>query len=119
IGIHFFDMLLWVFGSVTRSNVLAYKADHAKGYLELEKARVNWSLSINEEHLPPQIRAEGKRTYRSLKMNGEEIEFSDGFTELHTKSYKEILAGRGFGLNEARPSIELAYKLRQLGDNFL
>lgn len=113
IGIHFFDMLLWVFGAVRNSNVSAYEADHAKGYLELDKARVHWSLSINENHLPAEVRAKGKRTYRSLKMNGEEIEFSDGFTELHTNSYKEILAGRGFGLTEARPSIELAYKLRQ------
>ncbi len=114
IGIHFFDMLLWVFGAVRNSNVSAYEADHAKGYLELDKARVHWSLSINENHLPAEVRAKGKRTYRSLKMNGEEIEFSDGFTELHTNSYKEILAGRGFGLTEARPSIELAYKLRQV-----
>lgn len=113
IGIHFFDMLLWVFGAVRNSNVSAFEADHAKGYLELDKARVHWSLSINENHLPAEVRAKGKRTYRSLKMNGEEIEFSDGFTELHTNSYKEILAGRGFGLTEARPSIELAYKLRQ------
>lgn len=113
IGIHFFDMLLWVFGAVRNSNVSAYEADHAKGYLELDKARVHWSLSINENHLPAEVRAKGKRTYRSLKMNGEEIEFSDGFTELHTNSYKKILAGRGFGLTEARPSIELAYKLRQ------
>lgn len=116
IGIHFFDMLLWVFGAVKNSSVSVYEADHAKGFLQLEKARVNWSLSINENHLPGEVEAKGKRTYRSLKMNGEEIEFSDGFTELHTSSYKEILAGRGFGLAEAKPSIELAYKLRQQGE---
>jgi UDP-N-acetyl-2-amino-2-deoxyglucuronate dehydrogenase len=113
IGIHFFDMLLWVFGKVRNSSVSAYEADHAAGYLELEKARINWSLSINEDHLPDEVKAKGKRTFRSLKMDGMEIEFSDGFTELHTNSYREILAGRGFGLAEARPSIELAYQLRQ------
>ena len=112
IGIHFFDMLLWVFGGLKSSTVEVSEADHAKGFLELEKARIKWSLSINEEHLPAEIRKAGKRTYRSLTMNGNEIEFSDGFTELHTTSYKEILAGRGFGLAEAKPSIELAYQLR-------
>ncbi len=116
IGIHFFDMLLWVFGAVKDSSVSVYEADHAKGFLHLEKARINWSLSINENHLPAEVKVKGKRTYRSLKMNGEEVEFSDGFTELHTNSYKEILAGRGFGLVDAKPSIELAYKLRQQGE---
>lgn len=113
IGIHFFDMLLWVFGKAKSSIVFSYEADHASGYLELEKAKVKWSLSINEEHLPAEVKVKGKRTYRSLTMDGDEIEFSDGFTELHTNSYKEILAGRGFGLADARPSIELAYQLRQ------
>ena len=112
IGIHFFDMLLWVFGGLKSSSVEKNEADHAKGYLELQKARIKWSLSINEEHLPAEVRKAGKRTYRSLTMNGNEIEFSDGFTELHTTSYKEILAGRGFGLADAKPSIELAYQLR-------
>ncbi len=112
IGIHFFDMLLWVFGGLKSSTVEISEADHAKGFLELEKARIKWSLSINEEHLPAEVRKTGKRTYRSLTKNGNEIEFSDGFTELHTTSYKEILAGRGFGLAEAKPSIELAYQLR-------
>ncbi len=112
IGIHFFDMLLWVFGELQSSHVKSYEFDHASGYLELKRAKVNWSLSINEEHLPPDVKKHGKRTYRSLKMNGGEIEFSDGFTDLHTASYKAILAGNGFGLQEARPSIELAYQLR-------
>lgn len=112
IGIHFFDMLLWVFGKFKSSMVEKNEADHAKGFLELEKARITWSLSINEEHLPVEVKNAGKRTYRSLTMNGTEIEFSDGFTELHTTSYKEILAGRGFGLADAKPSIELAYQLR-------
>jgi len=112
IGIHFFDMLLWVFGNLKDMQMKSYEPDSASGYLELERARVHWKLSINENHLPDDIKAKGKRTYRSLKMNGLEIEFSDGFTELHTTSYREILAGRGFGLNDARPSIRLAHEIR-------
>jgi UDP-N-acetyl-2-amino-2-deoxyglucuronate dehydrogenase len=112
IGIHFFDMLIWVFGDVKNLQMKSYEDDSASGFIELQKARVNWKLSINENHLPGDVKAKGKRTYRSLKMNGREIEFSDGFTELHTNSYKEILAGRGFGLIDARPSIELAHKIR-------
>ncbi len=112
IGIHFFDMLLWVFGPVKKSTVELYEDDRAAGYLELDRARVKWMLSINEEHLPVDVKQKGKRTFRSLKMDGKEIEFSDGFTDLHTKSYSEILAGRGFGLKDARPSIELAHEIR-------
>jgi UDP-N-acetyl-2-amino-2-deoxyglucuronate dehydrogenase len=112
IGIHFFDMLLWVFGGVKNIQMKSNELDSASGYLGLEKARVHWKLSINENHLPDEVKAKGKRTYRSLTMNGKEIEFSDGFTELHTMSYKEILGGRGFGLRDARPSIELAHKIR-------
>jgi UDP-N-acetyl-2-amino-2-deoxyglucuronate dehydrogenase len=112
IGIHFFDMLLWLFGSLKRLEVKTYEPDSASGYLELQMARVTWNLSINENHLPEEVRTRGKRTYRSLTMNGKEIEFSDGFTELHTTSYREILAGRGFGLAEVRPSIELAHRIR-------
>lgn len=112
IGIHFFDMLLWVFGPLKSMAVKYLKEDSASGYLELERARVNWSLSINYDHIPEAVKAKGKRTYRTLTMNGEEIEFSDGFTELHTKSYEAILKGEGFGLNEARPSIELVHKIR-------
>jgi UDP-N-acetyl-2-amino-2-deoxyglucuronate dehydrogenase len=112
IGIHFFDMLLWVFGGLKNSSTIVYEADNAAGSLQLERANIKWALSINEEHLPPDVKKMGKRTYRSLKMDGKEIEFSDGFTELHTNSYKEILAGQGFGLEDARPSIQLAYQLR-------
>ena len=115
IGIHFFDMLIWVFGAVKKVNVKELKGDTGSGYIELERARVNWKLSINYDHIPAGIRAKGKRTYRSLTMNGEEIEFSDGFTELHTKSYEGILRGEGFGLNDARPSIELVHKIRNSG----
>ena len=112
IGIHFFDMLIWVFGDVKKVVVNELKNDVGSGYLELQRARVSWKLSINSDHLPEKVKTEGKRTYRSLTMNGDEIEFSDGFTELHTNSYNEILAGRGFDLNDARPSIELAHKIR-------
>src|SRR5258708_21491958 len=112
IGIHFFDMLLWVFGDIKNLKINSYEADKASGFLELQKARVNWMLSINENDLPTEAKSKGKRTFRSLKMDGSEIEFSDGFTELHTKSYLEILSGRGFGLNDSRPSIELAHEIR-------
>lgn len=112
IGIHFFDMLLWIFGDVKETTLEKYELDHASGFLKLAKANVHWSLSINEEHLPEPIKAQGKRTFRSLQMNGLEIEFSDGFTDLHTISYQEVLKGNGFGLNEAKPSIELAYRIR-------
>ncbi len=112
IGIHFFDMLLWVFGPMKKSKVKTLNADSAAGYLELERARVNWSLSINYDHIPENIKAAGKRTYRTLTMDGEDIEFSDGFTELHTKSYEAILRGEGFVLKDARPSIELVQSIR-------
>jgi UDP-N-acetyl-2-amino-2-deoxyglucuronate dehydrogenase len=81
--------------------------------LELDRASVDWFLSINEDHLPATAKSQGKRTYRSLTMEGREIEFSDGFTDLHTKSYEAILAGQGFGLAEARPSVELVHRLRE------
>jgi UDP-N-acetyl-2-amino-2-deoxyglucuronate dehydrogenase len=112
IGIHFFDMLLWIFGEVKGIKMEKYAADHASGYLELKRARVKWFLSINEDHLPQEVKNLGKRTYRSLKMNGNEIEFSDGFTDLHTSSYQEIIKGNGYGLHDARPSVELAHLIR-------
>ena len=113
IGIHFFDMLIWVFGAVKKVDVKELKEDTGSGYIELERARVNWKLSINYDHIPAEIKAKGKRTYRSLTMNGEQIEFSDGFTELHTKSYEGILNGQGFGLIDAKPSIELVHEIRK------
>lgn len=112
IGIHFFDMLLWIFGEVEKVVVHKYASDHAAGQLELSRARVKWLLSINEDDLPKQAKEKGKRTHRSLQMDGTEIEFSDGFTNLHTSSYQEILNGNGFGLKEARPSIQLAHQIR-------
>ncbi len=112
IGIHFFDMLIWVFGSVKNVEVNRMGPDSAEGRLELERANVRWLLSINYDHIPADVRAKGKRTYRSLTMSGKEIEFSDGFTELHTDSYRGILNGDGFGLGDANPAIELAYQIR-------
>lgn len=115
IGIHFFDMLMWIFGPNTSLKIEKYEPDHASGFLELQRARVNWFLSINENHLPESVKGQGKRTYRSMKMDGTAVEFSDGFTDLHNTSYQEILNGNGFGLQEARPSIELAHLIRKSG----
>ena len=112
IGIHFFDMLAWVFGGVKKSTVHLLTADSAAGVLELGKARVRWFLSIDFNNVPEDLKAKGKRTYRSLTMEGREIEFSDGFTDLHTKSYQHMLDGNGFGLKEARPSIQTVYEIR-------
>ena len=112
IGIHFFDMLIWIFGPVQKIDVNSMSADHGSGVLELQKARVRWMLSINYNHLPDEVKAQGKRTYRSLKLDSDEIEFSEGFTDLHTKSSEEILKGNGFGLNDAKPSIDLVFQIR-------
>ncbi|HTF21187.1 MAG TPA: Gfo/Idh/MocA family oxidoreductase [Chryseolinea sp.] len=113
IGIHFFDMLMWIFGAPEEVEVSAYRPDHASGKLRLKQAQVEWFLSINADHLPEDVKAAGKRTYRTLIMEGAEIEFSDGFTDLHTKSYGEILKGNGFGIADAKPSIDLVYAIRQ------
>jgi len=112
IGIHFFDMLSWIFGEVKSSVVHVSEKDKAAGYLELERARVRWVLSIDENMLPDEIKSKGQRTYRSIKMENEEIEFSDGFTDLHTESYRHILSGKGFGLKEAKPSIQTVFNIR-------
>lgn len=112
IGIHFFDMLSWIFGKAT-NNIVHY-SDHQKaaGFLELENARVRWFLSIDYRDIPEDLKAEGKRTFRCITVDNEQIEFSEGFTDLHTLTYREILAGKGFGLNEARHSVEIAYTIR-------
>jgi UDP-N-acetyl-2-amino-2-deoxyglucuronate dehydrogenase len=112
IGVHFFDMLSWIFGPVKSSTVQISELDKTAGYLELERARVRWVLSIDENMLPDDIKAKGQRTYRSIKMENQEIEFSDGFTDLHTTSYKHILEGNGFGLQDARNSIQMVYNIR-------
>ncbi len=115
IGIHFFDMLTWIFGSVKQNTVHVREDNTAAGYLELEKARVRWFLSTDFNTLPEAVKLAGRRTYRSLQIEGEEIEFSDGFTDLHTRSYEQILAGNGFGLSEAYPSIEIVHHIRNTG----
>ncbi|HEX2679391.1 MAG TPA: Gfo/Idh/MocA family oxidoreductase, partial [Polyangiales bacterium] len=112
IGIHFFDLLLWLFGSVERSEVHFASNDKLAGFLELEHADVTWLLSVDRNDLPPGYFEAGNPAYRSLSMDGQEIEFSEGFTELHTAVYREILAGKGFGLADAKPSVELVYGLR-------
>lgn len=112
IGIHFFDMLQWIFGPAQENIVHLHTHDRAAGFLELKKARVRWFLSINYDTLSEQLRQSGARTYRSLSIEGEEFEFSGGFTDLHTRSYESILKGEGFELSTARPAIELAYRIR-------
>jgi UDP-N-acetyl-2-amino-2-deoxyglucuronate dehydrogenase len=112
IGVHFFDMLMWIFGDVKENIVNEHSSDTASGILELEKASVKWRLSIDFNTLPEKIKTEGKRTYRTLNIDGKSIEFSDGFTELHTKSYERFLAGKGFPLMETRRSIELVHDIR-------
>ncbi len=112
IGIHFFDMLIWIFGDVVKSTVHVREPQRAAGFLELKKARVRWFLSVDFNVMPDEIKASGKRTYRTLEINKDLFEFSEGFTDLHTESYKNILAQKGFGLAQARPSIELVYNIR-------
>jgi len=114
IGVHFFDMLSWIFGDVEKNVVHLMEKDKAAGYLQLKKARVRWFLSIDANTLPKAAIESGKRTYRSLTIEGEEFEFSEGFTDLHTRSYEDILSGGGFGLDEARQSIHTVYDIRNL-----
>lgn len=113
IGVHFFDMLGWIFGAPRASVVHRRQADCASGSLELERARVSWFLSVNAQHLPAEQREKGQRTYRSITIDGQELEFSEGFTDLHTVSYQEILGGRGYGLEDARRSIQMVYDIRE------
>ncbi len=112
IGIHFFDMLIWLFGKPVHSKILKNEIRSVGGELELERADVKWFLSINFSDLPDVALQNGKTTFRSIKIDGEEIEFSEGFTNLHTEVYKDILNGKGFTIKDARPSIELAYNIR-------
>ena len=112
IGVHFYDMLSWIFGDVKENIVHVYEPKRASGYLEFERARVRWYLSVDYNAIPEDIKAKGMRTYRSIKMEGKEIEFSGGFTDLHTRSYEEILKGNGFGLDDARQSIQIVHDIR-------
>ena len=112
IGVHFYDMLQWIFGSVKQNVVNIMSFDRVAGYLELEKARVRYFLSINAQCLPPNAVQGEKRTYRTINIDGSEFEFSSGFTELHTKSYQKILAGEGFRISEARNCIQIVSDIR-------
>ncbi|MGH9200096.1 MAG: Gfo/Idh/MocA family oxidoreductase [Vicinamibacterales bacterium] len=114
IGIHFFDLLLWLFGPVRSSEVHLRQPVRAAGALELDRADVRWFLSTDPADLPG-VAQPGAATFRSIEVDGEEIEFSDGFTDLHTRVYEEVLAGRGFGIDVARPSVELTSQIRQAG----
>ena len=113
IGIHFFDLLIWLFGDAGESVVHYSDARRTSGTLELDRARVSWFLSIDPADLPPAAVAAGQPTFRSITMDGTEVEFSEGFTELHTEIYRRILAGDGFGLEDALPSIRLAHAIRE------
>lgn len=112
IGVHFFDMLMWIFGEVKEIEVYEHGKTQARGFLLLERARVNWVLSVDYDNIPAEVRATGARTYRSIKIGEDEFEFSGGFTELHTKSYQDVLDGGGFRVEVAGPAIDLVHAVR-------
>ena len=112
IGVHFFDMLSWIFGDLKQNIVHSNTHDRAAGYLEFEKARVRWFLSINGNTLPDEIKKIGQTTYRSITIEGEEVEFSGGFKDLHTTTYKDIIEGGGFDLEASRQAIEIVHNIR-------
>jgi len=112
IGIHFFDMLGWIFGEVKNNVVNISEFNKAGGYLELKNARVRWFLSLDYKDIPAEAKEKGQRTFRSVTVEGEEVEFSEGFTDLHTATYREIIEGRGFGLDQVRQSVMTAYTIR-------
>jgi len=114
IGVHFYDMLSWIFGELQENVVHLRAKDKSSGYLEFNNARVRWFLSINEHDLPVHIQEKGQRTYRSITIDNEELEFSSGFTDLHTKSYEHILKGEGFGMQEAQKSIQIVHDIRNI-----
>ena len=112
IGVHFYDMLSWIFGDVQENVVHIHEEDRAAGYLEFENARVRWFLSINSKYLPEHIKEKGQTTFRSITIDGEELEFSGGFTDLHTMVYQDILDGKGYGLDAARTAINIVHDIR-------
>jgi len=114
IGVHFYDMLTWIFGTVEENTVNLKTPFANAGYLKLKHARVRWFLSVKYDYIPDEIKAQGQRTYRSITVDGEEIEFSGGFTDLHTRSYEEIIKGNGFGLDEAYSSIQTVAAIRNI-----
>jgi UDP-N-acetyl-2-amino-2-deoxyglucuronate dehydrogenase len=113
IGIHFFDMLEWIFGPVQSNVVHMEQPTKAGGFLEMKKARIRWFLSIDSEDLPNPPKGGKPATYRSITIDGEEIEFTEGFTDLHTRTYEAILAGKGYGLEDAKPAVDIASKINR------
>ena len=105
-------MLSWIFGKVKTNNVHIQSHDRASGFLEFDRARVRWFLSINYDIIPKEIKEKGQRTYRSITIEGEELEFSGGFTDLHTKVYKGVIDGKGYGIEDARQAIEIVHGIR-------
>lgn len=112
IGIHFFDLLIWLFGSSEYNEIHLSDSNKMSGFMELKNANVSWFLSIDKHDLPKVAKAQNKSTFRSIQIDDEEIEFTEGFTDLHTKVYSEVLCGNGFGIDEARPSIQTVYQIR-------
>jgi UDP-N-acetyl-2-amino-2-deoxyglucuronate dehydrogenase len=112
IGVHFFDMLTWIFGDVLQNEIKNISSETAEGFLRLKNANIDWMLSIDENMIPAEIRAAGKKTFRTLTVEGEEIEFSEGFTDLHTKSYEQIISGNGFGLSDCLSAIKIVSEIR-------
>ncbi|HSH50844.1 MAG TPA: Gfo/Idh/MocA family oxidoreductase [Bacteroidales bacterium] len=112
IGVHFYDMLTWIFGDVKENIVHVSEDRKAAGYLKLKKANVRWFLSVDFDDLPQDIKQKGQRTYRSITVENEDIEFSGGFTDLHTQTYQQILDGKGYGLEETKKSIETVFQIR-------
>lgn len=112
IGVHFFDMLSWIFGDVKSNLVHLSEPSKTAGFLELKNARVRWFLSVDYNDIPVDLKAKNQRTFRSIAIEGKEIEFSEGFTDLHTDTYRKIIEGKGFGLEEARQSIQTVYAIR-------
>ena len=113
IGVHFFDLLIWLFGPVQDVKVYRSDSQRMSGSIELERARVRWFLSVDHNDLPLVALQNKKTTFRSITVDGQEVEFSEGFTDLHTRVYEETLAGRGFGIEDSRPSIDLTHRIRQ------
>src|SRR5690606_33909069 len=113
IGIHFFDFLIWVFGAPEKVELHLSKPDKMAGYIELERANVRWFVSVDKNDLPATYLENGKPAYRSITIDGEELEFSEGFTDLHTQTYRDVLSGGGFRLSDARPAIALVHQIRQ------
>jgi UDP-N-acetyl-2-amino-2-deoxyglucuronate dehydrogenase len=112
IGVHFFDMLTWIFGDIKENVVHLHEHDRAAGFFQLEKARVRWFLSINYDTIPKEVKQKGMYTFRSITVDGDKFEFSGGFTELHTRSYENILAGNGFRINETKKAIQTIFDIR-------